>query len=219
MVAACALPGFARQSGQEKAPETMTKMVVRLMGPGIKPGSPAALPKTIYRAGDTYARIEDPPDARERVEKVTIIRGKEAYSVDLIDKRGTHTTTGTGAERGLPVVLPLDPRRQLGKLDGIQFGDELSFFEQAGAKKISGPIINAKQTDEYELATPSGPARLIARKGSEVPVILSWRTRDGEYKYEYIQYETVPFEASLFAKPAGIAWKEIPPDLDSTPNR
>ena len=54
-------------------PETMTKIVVRVMGPGIKPGSFAALPRTIYRAGDRYARMEDPPDARQRIEKLIII--------------------------------------------------------------------------------------------------------------------------------------------------
>ncbi|HEX4170759.1 MAG TPA: hypothetical protein VHZ55_35310 [Bryobacteraceae bacterium] len=198
----------------------MTKMVVRLMGPGIKPGSQAALPKTIYRAADQYARIEDPPDAKQRVEKITIIRGREAYSIDLIDKRGTHTTTeGLSSAPGLPIVLPLDPRRKLGKLDGVEFGTEARFFEQAGAKKVPGPIINAKQTEEYRLPIPSGTAMLVVRHDSETPVTLSWKTSEGRYTYEYIQYETMPFEAKVFEKPAGIEWKEIPPDTDSTPNR
>ncbi len=217
VLVACLL---ALQVGKANAQESMTKMVVRLMGPGIRAGSPAALPRTIYRSGEKFARIEDPPHAKARVEKMTIIRGRDAYSVDLTDRRGTHTTAdAAGQARGLPIVLPLDPRRKLGKLDEIEFGSEVSFFEQAGAEKTAGPMINAKPTEEYRLATPSGPASLIVRGENETPVFLKWKSSDGVYRYEYIEYKTEPFDAKLFAKPDGIKWREIAPDPDSNSNR
>ncbi len=203
------------QENRAKAPETMTKMVVRLMGPGIKPGSFSALPKTIYRAGEQYARIEDPPDARQRIEKLTIIVGVDAYSVNLIDRKGTHAIAQGSHNLYLPIVLPLDPRHKLGKLDSIEFGSEYDFFQAAGATHVTGPVINAKPTDGYELKTPSGVATLVTRGGTETPVTLSWQTSDGTYKYEYITYEDVPFDAGLFAKPSGIQLKEIPPDPDA----
>ena len=148
------------QENKTKAPETMTKMIVRLMGPGIKPGSFSAL---------------------------------------------------------LPIVLPLDPRRRLGKLYSVEFGSEYEFFQAAGAAHRAGPVINAKATDAYELKIPSGAATLVTRGGTETPVTLSWQTSEGPYKYEYITYEDMPFDASLFAKPSGIQLKEIPPDPDSAP--
>ncbi|MFL6417563.1 MAG: hypothetical protein ACJ74Y_18055, partial [Bryobacteraceae bacterium] len=77
-------------AGADEQPATMIRMVVRIMGPGIKPGSLPALPKTIYRAGPHHARIEDPPDARQKLQKLTIISEPDAYSVNLITKRGTH---------------------------------------------------------------------------------------------------------------------------------
>src|SRR5690242_19932786 len=110
-----------RGAEQPKSPPaTMIKMVVRLMGPGIKPGSNAALPKTIYAAGPHYARIEGPPDARQRVEKLTIIAEPDAYSVNLIDKTGTHAIDQGGAnDLHLPIVLPFDLNHRLGKLDRV----------------------------------------------------------------------------------------------------
>jgi len=194
----------------------MTKMVVRLMGPGIKPGSFAALPRTIYRAGPHYARIEDPPDARQHVRKLTIIAEPDAYSVNLIDRKGTHAIDQGGPnDLHLPVVLPLDPKRELPALDHLEFGDEFDFFEQAGATKEAGPIINARPTDAYILDARYGNAKLVVKGGSEIPILVSWQAKDGIYKYEYFTYQEMPFNPALFARPAGIEIKEIAPDNSS----
>jgi hypothetical protein len=206
------LPPLDAQVAATNLPDSMTKMVVRLMGPGIKPGSYAALPKTIYRAGAHFARMEDPPDARQRTEKLTVIAEPDAYSVNLIDKKGTHAIDPGGAnDLHLPVVLPFDPKHRLGKLDALEFGDEFDFFQEAGASKQVGPIINSKPTDAYQLKTREGTATLVTRHGSHEPVTLSWQTKEGTYKYEYISYEELPFQSGLFAKPAGIRYREITP--------
>jgi hypothetical protein len=199
-----------------RPPDSMTKMVVRLMGPGIKPKSFPALPKTIYRAGPHYARIEDPPDARQQIQKLTIIAEPDAYSVNLIDKKGTHAIDqGNAHDLHLPVVLPFDPKHQLGKLDRLEFGDEEDFFKEAGATPEAGPTINAKPTDALRLKIPTGSALLILRAGTHEPVFLSWQTKEGTYKYEYIEYKDMPFDPALFTKPAGIAYREIMPDKGS----
>jgi hypothetical protein len=202
------------QAPQTQAPATMTKMVVRLMGPGIRAGSHAALPRTIYRASPHYARIEDPPDSRQLIEKVTVIAEPDAYSANLIDKHGTHAIDQGGPnDLHLPIVLPFDPKHKLGILDRLEFGAELDFFEQAGATKKAGPIINAKPTDAYVLETPQhATATLVMNPEKNTPITLSWKTEDGTYTYEYISYEEVPFDGGLFTKPAGIAYREIPPE-------
>ena len=96
---------------------TMIRMDVRLMGPGIRPGSNAALPKVIYRAGFKYARMEDAPEAKQRIQKITIISEPDAYSIDLNGKVGTHVIHGGDKDVHLPIVLPFDPNRKLGDLD------------------------------------------------------------------------------------------------------
>jgi hypothetical protein len=121
----------------------MTKMDVRVTGPGIRQGTYAALPKLIYRAGASYARLENAPNAKAKMEKVTIIAEPDAYSVDLIDHTGTHAIDQGGPnDLHLPMVLPFDPMHRLGALDRLEFGAELDFFEKAGAKKTSGPFVN-----------------------------------------------------------------------------
>jgi hypothetical protein len=206
-----ALPAIAADQ-----PTSMIKMVVRVMGPGIKPGSFPALPKTIYRAGPRYARIEDPPDARQQIHKLTIIAEPDAYSVNLIDKKGTHAREQGGSDEiHLPVVLPFDPKHELAGLDRLEFGDEVDFFDEAGATKEAGPTINGKPTDALRLRTPGGSALLLLRSSTHTPVRLSWDTKEGTYRYEYIDYKEVPFNPALFAKPAGVSYREMPPDTSA----
>lgn len=207
-------PGLlVSQIAGNQPPATMTKMVVRLSGPDIKPNSHSALPRTIYRAGSHYARIDDPPDAREQMEKVTLIAEPDAYSFNLLDKTGTHAIEQGGPnDLHLPIVLPFDPKHQLPALDRLEFGSEFEFFEQAGATKQAGPIINGRPADAYVIKTASGPATLIVKSGTESPIKLSWQSPDGTYTYEYISYQDVPFDPKLFAKPAGVKLKELPAD-------
>lgn len=189
-------------------PKTMTRMNVRITAPDIKAGSYAALPKLIYRAGAKYARMENAPDVRSKIEKITIIAEPDAYSVNLIDKTGTHAIDQGGPnDLHLPMVLPFDPNHKLGKLDRLEFGDELEFFQKSGGAKSAGPIVNGKPTDKYLL----GSAELITRSNSEVPVFVTWKMKDGTYRYEYSSYEDVPFDAQLFSRPAGVKFREIPP--------
>jgi hypothetical protein len=209
---------LAARNAANQPPATMTKMLVRLSGPGIRPKSHSALPRTIYRAGPHYARIEDPPDSRQQLEKITIIAEPDAYSFNLLDKTGTHAMDQGGPnDLHLPIVLPFDPKHRLPTLDRLEFGSEFEFFEQAGATKEAGPIINAKPTDAYVIKTAHGPATLIVKAGTEIPIKLSWRMPEGKYSYEYTSYEDVPFEPQLFAKPAGVKLKEMP--RDTTPDR
>ena len=186
------------------------------MGPNIKPNSQAGLSKTIYRADPHFARIEDPPDARQGIQKLTVIAEPDAYSANLIDKRGTHAIDQGGeGDLHLPIVLPFDPKHQYGPLDSLEFGDEFEFFRQGGAKATAGPIINSKPTDSFVLKLPRVTATLTVKAGTEIPIALSWQSDAGKYTYEYVAYEDVPFKPALFKKPAGITFRELP--ADTTP--
>lgn len=187
----------------------MTKMIVRLSGPGIQTNSFAALPKTIYVALPRFARIEDPPDARQGLQKLMVVAEPNAYSVNLIDKKGTHVKDPKNeGNLHVPIVLPFDPKHKCAKLDRVTFGSELDFFKHAGAKKEAGPIVNAKPTDAYVLEG----GKLVVNGETEKPIKLSWDCGDGEYSYEYTIVEDLPFDPKLFEKPPGIQWKEIAPE-------
>jgi hypothetical protein len=218
---ALGLPSKAQEpqtvTPQTTTPQTMTKIVVRLTGSGVRPGSHAALPRTMYVAEPHYARIEDPPDGKLGIHKLVIIAEPDAYNINLIDHKGTHAIDkGAPGDMHLPIVLPFDPKRRLGALDSVQFGDELAGFQAAGAVRSAGPIINAKPTDAYVLKLAGGSATLIVRDETHVPVKLTWSDRDGTHTYEYIEYTSMPFDPALFRKPEGIQIRDMPLDDGAT---
>jgi hypothetical protein len=204
---------LAASQAFSQAPATMTKLVVRLSGPDIKPGSFAALPKTIYFADPHYARIEDPPDARQGIQKLVVIAEPDAYSVNLTDHKGTHVIDRGGPnDLHLPIVLPFDPKHHLGALDRLEFGAELAFFQAGGAVKEAGPIINAKPTNAWVLKKPNVTATLVVRDDTGTPVTLTWKTGSERHIYEYITDQEMPFDPGLFRKPEGVRYREIKPD-------
>jgi hypothetical protein len=207
----------AKQGAGEKTPSNMTKIVVRLLAPTLQKNAFSALPKTIYLAGPQFIRIEDPPDSRQGIQKLTVISGGDAYSVNLLDKKGTHASNAGGDNPvRLPIVLPFDPNHQFGTLDELEFGDELEFFKSAGARRSAGPIINARPTDAYTLSAENVTATLVVRSGTQTPVTLSWQQKsEAKWTYEYIKFDTVPFNPALFTKPSGIRYTEMPPDKDN----
>lgn len=211
---ALALPAVVMAQTQPKQlPSTMTKIVVKLAGPNISSTSRGVAPKTIYVADPHFARIEDPPDARLGIQKLTIIAEPDAYSANLIDKKGTHATDQGGEnDLHLPIILPFDPKHELGVLDKLEFGDEVEFFHAAGASSSAGAAVNGKSTKKYTLKAGTGSATLVVDAATEAPLTISWEGKDGTYSYEYLSYDDIPFDGSLFSKPAGINFKEIPPD-------
>jgi hypothetical protein len=203
---------------QQALPTTMTRIVVRLSGGSVRPGSHAALPIKMYVANPHYARIEDPPDARLGVEKLIVIADPNAYNVNLVDHKGTHALDKGGpGDLHVPIVLPFDPKHRLGALDQVQFGEEFDGFTSAGAAHQAGPIINSKPTDAYVLPLPTGrQATLVLKSGTHIPIKLTWSDDDGRHTYEYIEYEDVPFDPRLFAKPENIRYREMPSDNGSS---
>ena len=76
---------FSQQSST-----TMTKVVIRLQNPNAKNDSFTLKPKTMYRAGTTYCRIEEQPDPERGIHGVVVINGPDVWMVNLLTKTARH---------------------------------------------------------------------------------------------------------------------------------
>ncbi len=80
----------ARSLLAQEQPRTMTKLVVHLQSPDVPEDSFGAKPKTMYRAGTGYCRIEELPDEEHGIHGLMIINEPDTWMVNLLAKTAQH---------------------------------------------------------------------------------------------------------------------------------
>jgi len=180
----------------------MTKMVVQLQGSDSLPGGFAAQPKTMFRAGTQYCRIEEEPDVEHGIHGLVIINEPDIWMVNLEDKTAKHMVDdGPTFNCRLPIFagwLSDVPEDEAGPIAELEFGHELEFFKNQGARPETGPVLQTKQTTAYFLKFGESAVVLFTYGAPERPLGVAWKR--GE-KHDILSYSEVPFDAKLFAKP------------------
>jgi hypothetical protein len=192
----------------------MTKVVVHLQSPDVPEGSFAAQPKAIYRAGTRYCRIEEWPDTEHGIHGLVIINEPDTWLVNLVTKTAHHQVdSGPTFNCRLPVFTTgediksaADTRSQL---MGLEFGQELAYFEGKGAASGPGPTLEGKTTKTYKVEIADSQLLLFTSGTPEKPVAVARQHVSKRDVYWYGTYEEVPFDAKLFAKPDGVKIEDL----------
>lgn len=191
----------------------MTKLVVRLQSPDAPEGSFASQPKTMYRAGTRYCRVEELPDAEHGIHGLAIINEPDTWLVNLMTKAAQHQVDhGPTFNCRLPIfVLGEDVKSEAdmhGGLMDLEFGRELSYFTEKGATSQPGPNLQGKNTKAYRVESGDSQLLLFTSGTPEKPLAVARQHGSKRDIYWYGTYEEVPFDAKLFAKPEGIKIEE-----------
>lgn len=189
----------------QQPPKTMTKMVVQLQASDIAPGSFATRPKTIYRAGTRYCRVEEQPDPEHGIHELMIINEPDAWMINLDNKTAKHIVdSGPTTNCRLPIFasslsdVPADEAKQIA---GLEFGFEREFFRNNGAKPTRGPELQGQQTTAYSLQFGDISLALFTYGTPDRPLALAWTRGDKHDIFWYSGYGQVDFDPSLFARP------------------
>ena len=75
----------------QDTPKTMNRITVQLDGSEVPQNNLARKPKTIYRAGSTYCRVEEAPDPEHNIRGLLIVNEPNAWMVNLATKTAQHT--------------------------------------------------------------------------------------------------------------------------------
>jgi hypothetical protein len=188
----------------------MIKIVTRAMSPTLDPNSFAAKPKTLYRAGTKYARIEEAPDPENGIHGLIVINEPDSWLVNLAHKTGQHIV-----DPG-PTFIVHSPVFWSAKREGeddpdkyfkdFEFGRELEFFREHNAEKVENREVEGKQCRALRVKNGSREVILLLEPTIGTP----WQIdigKDGklESSVRYLDYKTgLPFEKSLFEPPNGI---------------
>ena len=187
----------------------MLKLTVRLQSAAAPPGSFPAQPKTLYRAGSRYCRIEEMPDTENNIQGLLITSAPDTWMVDLIAKTARHTLEQASPSAcklqifGLAVdTKPGDAEKD--PLNKLEFGRELAFFKENGATGEKGPTFQGHDTTGYRLNIDQSKLVLFTSGSPEKPVGLVMARDSQPEMFLYDKYEELKFDPKLFEKPADV---------------
>lgn len=207
LLAGAALAGAALGAHAECVPDkkAMLKVVYRNVSPGIDAKSFAAQPKTLYRLGWKYGRLEEAPDDKFGIHGLMVVNQPDAWMVNLAIHAGDHVVDPDPQARfRAPVV---GAPTGTATIDDLEFGCERAFFEERTKSKPTKGKVGARAVDRFEYA--EGRFKITAAFASDggKPVAVSLY-EDGKLVYDlrYDEYVTgLKPNMSLFQKPLGIA--------------
>src|SRR5215468_11065783 len=101
----------------EPAAPPMTKIVARLISPLVPSDSFAAKPKTLYRAGDSYARIEMEADTARGVQELVVISEPDLWVINLLDRTVKHELDKGPTYLVHCPILPTDGPAEFSRLE------------------------------------------------------------------------------------------------------
>ena len=104
---------------------SITKIVFRYIAEELSENADAAKPKTMYLAGDRYARVEEETDSASK--KLIVVNEPDIWVADLGNKIGSHTIN-PGPD--FTVHNPILGADVPDELFDFQFGHEIEFLER-----------------------------------------------------------------------------------------
>jgi hypothetical protein len=197
---------FAGMSWAEAPPKAMLKLEVVLQSPEALPGSFAAKPKVMYRAGTHYCRTEEEVDPERQIHGLLIINEPDFWMVNLLAKAGKH-----GVDPGPTFNCRMPIFQEISGFD-LEFGHELDYFKTKGVVSQPGPILQGKQTTAYKVDIRNSSVALFTYGTPERPLAIAHVHGETKDVYWYSGYGELPFDPKLFEKPAGVKIEEMTPE-------
>jgi hypothetical protein len=197
----------------QRLPETMLKLSVRLESPDVNKESFAAKSKVMYRAGNGYCRTEELPNPEQGVHGLIILNEPDAWMVNLLTKTAQHLVDpGPTFDCHLPIF-----RGEQGKsaadmknpLLELEFGQELGYFKGKGAAAKKGPVLRDKPTTVYAVDIGDSQLFLFTTDAPERPWAVARQRGNSTEIFWYGDYEELPFDPKLFAKPQGVKIEDV----------
>lgn len=196
----------------ECAPSKLLRIVSRPESADIPSDSFAALPKTVYRLGTKYVRVEELPDPANKIHGLVVTSAPDNWIVNLADHTGRHIVD---PDPNGEVHVPLFPPGSFGgfpkELSGIEMGCEAAFFDSLKSPKR---VLKGQGIEKVQQAVGVENWKLVLVRSSDSSppeILFVFRGEDIVYALRYLSYEELPeTDMKLFSKPEGIEFSEEP---------
>jgi hypothetical protein len=211
VAAALAFLLVASQLFAQCSPPRLLRIVTQDASPGLSAGSFESQPKTVYRLGKTYARVEEAEDKEHRIHGLIVVNASDNWMANLADGTGRHVVDRDPNPRVSAPVL--NPSMFSGALPPeflkLELGCELAFFKD---RKSPAGELKTPGGEKIKQAFGIGDFKLVlVRASSSGPpeTLFLFRKDDIVFVLKYLTYEeTQEPDMKLFAKPDGVKFEE-----------
>lgn len=194
------------------APRGLTSFVVRDISPGVASADPRAQPRTMIRRGATQFRSEEQPDpGRAGETRIVIVSEPDLWSIDLAQRRGTHSVD-PGPELIVKApVLPITPEMPL-VFRELEFGCEADFVATHAPATSQTGSWGVSQVGVHQLTEGEHSLAFLMDINTGKPVIITY-SRAGKMVFA-MRYDAwrndQPDSPSLFIPPKSVQIIEAP---------
>ena len=187
--------------GAQAADDKMLFVEYRVVSAGLSASSPEAQPRKVWRVGKDFLRFEDVPNPETKVHGLIIVDEPDIWIIDRNKGQGRHAI-----DPGPQYVIhfPIFPREQSEKLKQLEFGSELKFFQDNGAKVLASQNVDGIKCKLYRMELDDRELTLFL-KPDDLPLQIEVQSASGKYAVRFLRYDpNQKPDMSLFKVPPGI---------------
>lgn len=190
-------------------PKQMLHVSVKVTDPKPEPNSYGAQPKEYWSAGSHYLRTAEAPDPKQKLHQLFIINTPDIWVIEQFTKRAQHVTVS----KDLPAINAIfggnDPVGK--KTMRLQYGTEVQFFKDNKATVRKTKDAHGAPADKYSVKIEDAEFVLLTQPGKEHPLSITKTQKGQSNTLEYVVFERIPFDKSLFELPKGLTVVEAHP--------
>ena len=180
----------------------VTRIDYRFISKDLVPGSFEASTRKMWRAGDSFLRLEEEPDPAQHIHGVIISNAPHSWLWNRYENTARHVVDPGPTFDVIVSVFPWVTSPELRKL---QMGREVAFFEEHKAKRISDAVLDGVAVTVHLLNLDGYKVTLFARKDNGKPFQFVLDDPKEPYIMRYETFEEgLPFDRKLFELPANV---------------
>jgi hypothetical protein len=169
----------------QAADDKMLFAEYRVVSADLPASSPEAQPRKVWRLGKEFLRFEDVPNPETKVHGLIIVDEPDIWIIDRNKGQGRHAID-PGPQ--YVVHFPIFPREPSENLKQLEFGSELKFFQNNGAKELATQTVDGIKCKLYRLELDDRELTLFL-KPDMLPLQIEVQSASAKYAVRFLRYD------------------------------
>jgi hypothetical protein len=190
------------------APASLVHIVTTETTPGLDPASFDAQPKSLYRQGAKYSRLEEQQDDKNQIHGLAVISEPNIWMANLYDHTGRHIVDPNPAQTTEAQVFPDD--RISPKILDLEFGCEAAYIAANAPKVDRSEAIDGVTLDIHRVTDGMEAVEILTKPGAMTPLFARYYRSDKlvwAIRYDLYDVAAAP-DPDMFTAPKGVKYVE-----------